>query len=293
SARLQSAMSGFAPEVVFHLAAQPLVRRSYLDPLGTYATNVLGTANVLEAVRHTPSVRAVVCITTDKCYENQEWVWPYRETDRLGGHDPYASSKACSEIVVAAYRESFFLPQSASSHGAGVATARAGNVIGGGDWSQDRLLPDLIRGFVERRPVAIRCPGAIRPWQHVLEPLCGYLVLAERLLADRERFSCAFNFGPSEKDEWTVSRIADRMAQIWGDGAAWVSDTMPGVHESATLKLDSSKARVELGWRPRLDLEAALDWTVCWYRDWQRGADMHAATRAQIARYQQLVTGGT
>ncbi len=291
--QLQSVMSGFAPEVVFHLAAQPLVRRSYQDPLDTYATNVLGTANVLEAVRHTQSVRAVVCITTDKCYENREWVWPYREADPLGGHDPYASSKACAEIVTAAYRRSFFGPGSSSGHGAGIATARAGNVIGGGDWSEDRLVPDLIRGFVKGHRVAIRNPGAIRPWQHVLEPLYGYLLLAERLLADRERFSSAYNFGPSENDEWAVSRIADRMTQIWGDGAAWVSDTAPGVHESATLKLDSSKARVGLGWRPRLDLETALDWTASWYRDWQKGADMQAASQAQISKYQQLVATGS
>lgn len=292
-ARLESAMSNFAPEVVFHLAAQPLVRRSYLDPLGTYATNVLGTANLLEAVRQTPTVQAVVCVTTDKCYENQEWAWPYRETDPLGGHDPYASSKACAEIVVAAFRSSFFSPKSGSSQRTGVATARAGNVIGGGDWSEDRLVPDLVRGFVERRPVAIRCPGAIRPWQHVIEPLYGYLVLADCLLTDRERFSGAFNFGPSEKDDWAVSRVADRMAQIWGDGAAWVSDSAAGVHESAILKLDSSKARAELDWRPRLDLETALDWAVSWYRDWQKGADMHAITRAQISEYSQLVRRGS
>jgi CDP-glucose 4,6-dehydratase len=289
--RIQAEMARFAPEVVFHLAAQPLVRRSYADPLGTYATNVLGTAHVLEAVRNTPGVRAVVCVTTDKCYQNQEWVWPYRETDALGGYDPYASSKACSEIVVAAYRQSFFAGTTAN-HGAGLATARAGNVIGGGDWSEDRLVPDLIGGFVERRPVPIRRPQAIRPWQHVLEPVYGYLLLAARLLADPEQFSSAFNLGPGDGDEWTVSQIANRMIELWGEGASWAPDPVPGAHEAATLKLDSSKARSQLGWRPHLNLETALDWTVSWYRLWREGNDMQAATRAQISVYQQLLRPG-
>ena len=292
-ARLQAEMTKFAPEVVFHLAAQPLVRRSYTDPLGTYATNALGTAHVLEAVRNTRGVRAVVCVTTDKCYRNQEWVWPYRETDPLGGHDPYASSKACAEIVTAAYRQSFFPPGAFASHGVAVATARAGNVIGGGDWSEDRLVPDLIRGFLEGHPVLIRRPHAIRPWQHVLEPVHGYVLLAERLLTDPGEFSDAFNLGPSDGDEWTVSQIADHMTLLWGDGASWVTDPEPGVHESATLKLDSSKARARLGWCPHLDLRTALDWTVSWFRLWLQKADMLAETRTQISAYRQLLASGS
>jgi CDP-glucose 4,6-dehydratase len=285
--RLQAEMSRFAPEVVFHLAAQPLVRRSYQDPLGTYAANVMGTANLLEAVRHTSTVRAVVCITTDKCYQNMEWAWPYRETDALGGHDPYSSSKACSEVVAAAYRSSFFSPETFSEHGVALATARAGNVIGGGDWSEDRLIPDLIRSFVAGRATIIRRPQSIRPWQHVLEPIYGYILLAERLQSDPEQFSSAFNFGPGDGDEWTVAQIAEKMAQLWGDRASWASEPFSGVHEAATLKLDASKARLTLGWRPAINLETALDWTVSWYRDWQSNGDMHHATKAQIMAYWQ------
>jgi CDP-glucose 4,6-dehydratase len=287
-AQLASALTEFRPEVVFHLAAQPLVRRSYADPLGTYATNVMGTAHVLEAVRNTPSVQAVVCVTTDKCYRNQEWVWPYRETDALGGHDPYASSKACAEIVSAAYRSSFFAAESAHEHKVSLATARAGNVIGGGDWSEDRLIPDLVRGFQAKQPVLIRRPHAIRPWQHVLEPVHGYITLAEQLLAGRTQFADAFNFGPSEEDAWPVERIVSALAKIWGEGASWVIDEAPSVHENHFLKLDASKARVELGWKPRLKIEIALDWTIAWYRAAQQGADMRQETLAQIAAYEGL-----
>lgn len=283
--RLEAAMRGFAPEVVFHLAAQPLVRRSYADPLGTYATNVMGTAHVLEAVRRTPSVRTVVCVTTDKCYENREWVWPYRETDALGGHDPYSSSKACAEIVSAAYRRSFFSGKEPEHQGVALATARAGNVIGGGDWSEDRLIPDLIRGFQSGKPVLIRRPRAIRPWQHVLEPAHGYLLLAERLLADGAQFASPYNFGPNDEDAWPVERIADRMAACWGKGAHWTRDADAGVHEAGTLRLDASRAREELGWRPQLSIETALDWTVKWYRAFEQGSDMQEYSWAQIADY--------
>lgn len=284
-AKLLASMKEFAPEVVFHLAAQPLVRRSYADPLGTYATNVMGTAHVLEAVRGTPSVRAVVCVTTDKCYENREWVWPYRETDQLGGHDPYSSSKACAEIVSAAYRRSFFSMESRTEHTVGVATARAGNVIGGGDWSEDRLIPDLIRGFQSAKAVLIRRPKAIRPWQHVLEPAHGYILLAERLLAGEMQFASAFNFGPGDEDAWPVERIADRMATSWGDGARWIRDADPGVHEAGILRLDASRARQELGWRPQLAIETALDWSVGWYRAFEQGRDMQEFTWTQIDDY--------
>jgi CDP-glucose 4,6-dehydratase len=288
-AKLEAAMTEFCPDVIFHLAAQPLVRRSYIDPLGTYATNVMGTAHVLEAIRKTPSVRAVVCITTDKCYQNQEWVWPYRETDPLGGYDPYASSKACAEIVSAAYRSSFFPVDRLHEHQVALATTRAGNVIGGGDWSEDRLIPDLIRGFLAKQPVLIRRPNAIRPWQHVLDPLHGYILLAEHLLAKREQVASSFNFGPSDEDAWPVERIATAIAKMWGEGASWVRDAAPAVHEAHTLRLDASKARAELGWQPSLRIETALEWTMAWYRASQQGADMRQETRAQIAAYEGLL----
>lgn len=287
--KLEASLIGFQPEVVFHLAAQPLLRRSYADPLGTFSANVMGTANLLEAVRKSPGVRAVVCVTTDKCYQNREWAWPYRETDPLGGHDPYSSSKACAEIVVAAFRDSYFPVKRLSEHRVAIATARAGNVIGGGDWSEDRLVPDLIRGFVSANPVFIRHPKAIRPWQHVLEPLQGYITLGEHLLAGRPDAATAFNFGPSEDDAWTVERIADKLAALWGRGASWVRDNAPSVHEAHYLKLDSSKARSDLGWRPRLNLETALEWTLDWYRQWLAIGDITAITREQIGHYEQLL----
>jgi CDP-glucose 4,6-dehydratase len=287
-ARLESAMTEFRPEVVFHLAAQPLVRRSYADPLGTYSTNVMGTAHVLEAVRKTPSVRAVVCVTSDKCYQNQEWDRPYRETDTLGGFDPYSSSKARAETVCAAYRSSFFPVDRLDEHHVALASARAGNVVGGGDWSEDRLIPDLVRGFQAGQAVLIRHPKAVRPWQHVLESLNGYVLLAEKLLDAPAQFCSAFNFGPSDEDAWPVERIATKLAEMWGEGASWVCDSVPGVHEHHSLTLDSSKARKQLGWHPRLGIEATLEWTLKWYRDWQRGADMNQETLAQIARFEQL-----
>jgi CDP-glucose 4,6-dehydratase len=285
---LEASLLEFAPEVVFHLAAQPLVRRSYADPLHTYATNVMGTAHVLEAVRKASSVRAVVAVTTDKCYENKEWVWPYRETDPLGGHDPYSSSKACAEIVCASYRRSFFPADSLDLHGVALATARAGNVIGGGDWSDDRLVPDLIRGFLSGKPVSIRRPHAVRPWQHVLDPLHGYIRLAEELLGRKAEFASAFNFGPAEDDLWSVGRVAAKAIDLWGDGAAWSQDADPGVHEAGILRLDSSKARTALGWRPYLSTASALEWTMEWYRAWRDGEDMRLATMTQIERYEKL-----
>jgi len=287
-AKLEASMTEFRPEVVFHLAAQPILRRSYADPLGTYSTNVMGTAHVLEAVRKTSSVRAVVCVTSDKCYQNQDWVWPYRETDALGGFDPYSSSKACAEIICSAYRSSFFPVIRLDEHRVALATARAGNVIGGGDWSEDRLIPDLVRGFQAGRPVPIRNPKAVRPWQHVLESLSGYMLLAEKLLEGPQRFCSSFNFGPDHGDAWPVERIATRLAEMWGQGAAWIQDSVRGVHEHHSLTLDSSKARAQLGWHPRLGIETSLEWTFNWYRDWQHGADMNQATLAQIAEFEQL-----
>ncbi len=289
-ATLEPALRDFAPEVVFHMAAQPLVRLSYDDPVGTYETNVIGTARVLDAVRRTPSVRAVVSVTTDKCYENKEWVWGYRESDPLGGYDPYSSSKACAEIVSAAYRQSYFPVSKFAEHRVALATARAGNVIGGGDWSLDRLIPDLVRGFLAGEPVGIRRPLAIRPWQHVLEPLAGYIALAEHLLSpEAARYATAYNFGPHDDDARPVGWIVEKMTTFWGDGASWVLDEQEHVHEAGYLKLDASRARADLAWKPRLRLETALQWLVEWYRAWQSGADMHAFTLAQIAAYESLL----
>jgi CDP-glucose 4,6-dehydratase len=289
-AKLEGSLTEFKPEVVFHLAAQPIVRRSYADPVGTYATNVMGTVHLLEAIRKTPSVRSVVCVTTDKCYQNQEWIWPYRENDPLGGHDPYASSKACTEIVSAAYRSSFFPIERLKEHQVALATARAGNVIGGGDWSEDRLIPDLIRGFRSGQPVLIRRPDAIRPWQHVLESLHGYMMLAQKLLAQPARFASAYNFGPGDEDIWPVERIANKFVDMWGDGSSWVRDSVPSVHENQVLRLDASKARVELGWKPKLKIEAALEWTMVWYRAWHQRARMAEFTEKQIGEYEELLS---
>jgi len=298
AAAIDRALTEFAPEVVFHLAAQPLVRLSYADPILTYETNVIGTARVLEAVRKTPSVRAVVSITTDKCYENKEWVWGYRETDPLGGYDPYSSSKACAEIVSAAYRQSYFpvdkldkldKPGEPGTHKVALATARAGNVIGGGDWSLDRLLPDLVRGFLSGQPVPIRRPRSIRPWQHVLEPVYGYLLLAERLLTADPRFATAYNFGPGDDDARPVDWIAEHMSKTWGNGASWFLDLDPSVHEAGYLKLDASRAKADLGWTPHLRLETALDWLVQWYKAQAAGAEMHTFTLSQIDAYEALV----
>lgn len=290
SEKLDRALTEFTPEVVFHMAAQPLVRLSYQDPIGTFETNVLGTARVLDAVRRTPSVRAVVSITTDKCYENKEWLWGYRETDPLGGYDPYSSSKACAEIVTAAFRQSYFPLDKLPQHRCGIATARAGNVIGGGDWSTDRLIPDLVRGFAQGKPALVRRPDAIRPWQHVLEPLHGYLLLAEKLLTGRPEYATAFNFGPRDDDAQTVGWIVKKMVDFWGDGASWTLDPEPGMHEAGYLKLEASRARAELAWHPRLRLETALQWLVEWYKAQTQGADMQKFTLAQIMAYEQLDT---
>ena len=289
AAHIESSLHDFAPEVVFHLAAQPLVRYSYVDPIGTYETNVIGTARVLEAIRRTPSVRAVVSVTTDKVYENVETLRPYKETDPLGGYDPYSSSKACAEIVSAAYRQSYFPVAHLADHKVALATGRAGNVIGGGDWSTDRLIPDLVRGFVAGQPVPIRRPQAIRPWQHVLEPIHGYMLLAEKLLTHDPRYATAYNFGPTEDDAKPVDWIAEKMTSFWGNGAKWVLDPDPGIHEAGYLKLDASKATTDLGWAPLLRLETALKWLVDWYKAAQAGEEMHVITLAQIKAYEALL----
>lgn len=278
------------PEVVFHLAAQPLVRYSYREPAETYATNVMGTVNLLEATRLTPSVRAVVIVTSDKCYENHEWVWGYRETDSLGGHDPYSNSKGCAELVTAAYRSSFFSPSEYSKHRVAVATARAGNVIGGGDWAEDRLVPDIVRAFSGRQPVVIRNPAAVRPWQHVLEPLAGYVALAEKLVTQGPAWGEAWNFGPAESDAKPVQWIVERMCETWGSGAAWEIDPKAHPHEAHYLRLDITKAECRLGWRPRWNLESGLRKTVEWYQAYQNGWDMRAITQAQIDDYMATTT---
>lgn len=264
------------PEIVFHLAAQPLVRQSYHAPVETYATNVMGTVNLLEAVRSCKDVRAVVNVTTDKCYDNREWVWGYREGEALGGSDPYASSKACAELVTAAYRASFL-----AQAGIAVATARAGNVIGGGDWADDRLVPDFFRAAHARRPLEVRYAGATRPWQHVLEPLSGYLLLAERLAEEDPQFAAAWNFGPADEDAVPVRQLLDRLVSKV-EGAQWRETHESVLHEAGYLKLDSSKAKSVLGWQPRWGLEEALDKTVAWDRAWRGDNDMQKVCLSQI-----------
>lgn len=300
--RLRAALVEFRPEVVFHLAAQPLVRHSYAHPLETYAVNVMGTANLLDAVRACDGVRAVVGITTDKCYENREWPWPYREDDRLGGHDPYSNSKACAELVTACFRSSYFPPERYAEHGVGVATARAGNVIGGGDWAADRLVPDMMRAFGAGTPVRIRNPRAVRPWQHVLEPVRGYLMLASALLREGAKFGCGWNFGPREIEARPVVEVVERLAGLWNAGldkrgarsagrATWVVDGGQHVHEAGQLRLDCSKAASALDWRPEIELDEGLSMTAAWYAAWQEGAEMRDFTLKQIAdQGEKLVT---
>jgi len=283
----------YQPEVVFHLAAQPLVRASYADPLGTYATNVMGTAHVLDACRSVDTVRAVVMITTDKCYENQDWMWPYRESDRLGGFDPYSNSKACAELVISAFRSSFFNPRDYARHGVAIASARAGNVIGGGDWAEDRLVPDAIRAFQKGIPVRIRNPRAVRPWQHVLEPLSGYIRLAGLLFDEGISQAEGWNFGPYPEDTRPVEWVVSELIRLWGEGASWEQETGHHPHEAQSLKLDISKASARLGWRPRLRIGEALAMTQAWYGERRcqerngRGIDMRAFTEAQIDEYEQ------
>ena len=282
---LRRVMRESSAEIAFHLAAQSLVRRSYADPAGTYATNVMGTANLLEAARGVPAVRAVVVVTSDKCYENREDGRAYVETDRLGGGDPYSSSKACAEHVTAAWRKAFFSGAAGGSK-AGVASARAGNVIGGGDWAEDRLIPDVMRAARQGKPAAIRNPNSVRPWQHVLDPLCGYLELAERVWEEPARFSEAWNFGPEEVDCVPVAAVLDRLSALWGPGLAWRSDDGPHPHEARSLRLDCSKAKRELGWAPAWPLEQALEATAEWYKAYLGGGDVRAVTEQQIHRYQ-------
>lgn len=275
------------PEIVFHMAAQPLVRSSYADPVGTYATNVVGTASVLEAARHTHGVRAIVVVTTDKCYENREWDWPYRENDRLGGYDPYSNSKACTELVVSAYRSSFFNPARYKEHGVAIASVRAGNVIGGGDWATDRLVPDIMRAFLAGEPVLLRNPHAIRPWQHVLEPLRGYIAVAESLCENGTADGEAWNFGPEQADARTVEWIVGKLASLWGEGADWRVDSGDHPHEAHMLQLDWSKAKRRLQWWPAYTLSETLAATAEWYKVKSMSKDMRAFTLQQIQGYEE------
>ena len=269
------------PEIVIHMAAQPLVRASYDDPVGTYATNVMGTVHLLEAVRSAPSVRAACIVTTDKCYENREWAWGYREDEPMGGHDPYSNSKGCAELVTLAYRRSFF----GAANTPAIASGRAGNVIGGGDWATDRLIPDILRAVAKGEKVLIRNPLAIRPWQHVLEPLSGYLVLCQALCDAPETSAQAWNFGPREEDARPVQWIVERICALWGEGAGWVCDQSVQPHEAHYLKLDISRARADLGWNPRWTLAEALETIVAWHRAWLSGAAMRDICLAEMERF--------
>jgi CDP-glucose 4,6-dehydratase len=271
---LRSVMAECQPEIVIHLAA----------------TNVMGTVNVLEAVRLTNGVKVVIIVTSDKCYDNKEWIWAYRENEPMGGYDPYSNSKGCAELVTAAYRNSYFNPSHYDSHGVAVASTRAGNVIGGGDWAKDRLIPDILQAFLTQRPVIIRHPNAIRPWQHVLEPLHGYLLLAEHLWEQGPAFAEGWNFGPPESEVKPVSWIVEQLAHLWGEPTRWECETSPQPHEANYLKLDCSKAQSRLHWRPQLSLENSLEWIVEWYRGFRDRANLRTLTELQINRYQPQVT---
>lgn len=284
AAEFEKVITEFQPEVVFHLAAQSLVRRSYKLPIETYTTNVIGTLNILEAVRKTASVKAVVIVTTDKVYENKEWLWAYRENERLGGFDPYSNSKACAELAVSSYRNSFFADNKCL-----IATARAGNVIGGGDWSEDRLLPDVFRSLIFGDNLEIRNPGSIRPWQHVLEPCAGYLLLAVKLFNGEERFAEAWNFGPSEEDSKSVGWVLEKIEQNWNEPVKWQIAEGIQPHEARILKLDSTKAKTELGWQPRLNLDEAIRLTAEWYRGCLEKTNLINLTERQIEYHQKKV----
>lgn len=286
-AELEHCIREHQPKIVFHLAAQSLVRQSYVDPVSTYATNIMGTVNLLEAIRHSDSIRAVIVVTSDKCYENREWYWGYRESDSLGGYDPYSSSKGCAELVISAYRQSFF---STCGTGAAIASVRAGNVIGGGDWARDRLIPDMVSGIMNGMPIYIRSPDAVRPWQFVLEPLHGYLSLAERLYSHGMPYAEAWNFGPNPGDSKKAEWIATKLATLWGEHAAWQLDIAhEHPHEAGYLNLDSAKACARLDWKPLLELPETLGLIVDWYKNYRDGKDMRQESLNQIARFTALM----
>lgn len=277
---LQKSMQSFNPDILIHMAAQPLVRLSYTNPVDTYSTNVMGTVNVLEAARKCTNLKAIVSVTTDKCYENKEWVWGYRENEPMGGHDPYSNSKGCAELVSSAYRNSFYN----DNNTANLATARAGNVIGGGDWAKDRLVPDILKAFQEKQPVIIRNPMATRPWQHVLEPLSGYLLLAESLYKETG-YDEAWNFGPRDQDCKPVGYILNQMVNLWGECASWENDKGTNPHEANLLKLDCSKAKVRLNWEPKWSVDITLGKIISWHKAWLNESDMNALCLKEIEEY--------
>jgi CDP-glucose 4,6-dehydratase len=282
---LRTVFAEHRPEIVIHMAAQALVRYSYIEPAETYSTNVMGTVNLLEAVRSTGSVKAVVNVTSDKCYENREWAWGYRENEAMGGFDPYSSSKGCAELVAAAYRNSYFHPEKYKEHGVALASVRAGNVIGGGDWADDRLIPDIMRAIIQGKPVNIRNPHAIRPWQHVLEPISGYLQLAQKLYEEGTAYAEGWNFGPNDEDAKPVQWIVEKLTKSWGEGASWVLDGGDHPHEAHYLKLDCSKAKARLDWQPRWHLEDACSAIIDWHRAYLKEEDMRELTLRQINAY--------
>lgn len=284
--RLRTVFEEYQPEIVIHMAAQSLVRYSYIEPVETYSTNVMGTVNLLEALRTTNSVKVVVNVTSDKCYENREWAWGYREHESMGGYDPYSNSKGCAELVTSAYRNSYFHPDKYEEHGVTIASARAGNVIGGGDWAEDRLIPDMMRAIENGLPVNIRNPHSIRPWQHVLEPLSGYLLLAQKLYEEGPAFAEGWNFGPNDDDAKPVQWIVNRLTESWGKGASWKLDIGNHPHEAHYLKLDCSKAKSRLNWRPRWSIAKAIDQICVWQKAYLAGADMQAVCLEQIQQYQ-------
>jgi CDP-glucose 4,6-dehydratase len=286
-AALHHALGEAQPQIVIHMAAQSLVRASYADPVGTYATNVMGTVNLLEAVRQSGGVRVTLNVTSDKCYDNKEWIWPYREVDPMGGHDPYSSSKGCAELVTAAFRRSFFAGGKPGAGGTLLASARAGNVIGGGDWAAERLVPDIMRAFMAGQPALIRNPNAVRPWQHVLDPLAGYLLLIERLWEEGAAFAGGWNFGPASEDTRPVSWVVERCVELWGDNARWELSRGEHPHEAQMLSLDCSKARSVLRWRPNFDVSTAMQRTVNWYQRMNSGEDARDLCMEQIAQYDQ------
>ena len=277
---IHDVMKNFQPDIVIHLAAQPLVRLSYVEPMETYTTNIIGTLNVLESVKKIESVKAIVNVTTDKCYENKEWPWGYREDEPMGGYDPYSSSKGCSELITSCYQRSFFNKGTTT-----LASARAGNVIGGGDWAVDRIVPDTLRAFEKNKTVSIRYPKSIRPWQHVLEPLGGYLTLAQKLYTGNEEYSGGWNFGPYDMDTKPVEWIVDYMAKKWGDNVGYTVDGDDHPHEAHYLKLDISKATSKLDWHPKWNLNTALDATIEWHKHWLAGDNMYKVCISQIETY--------
>lgn len=282
---LSKAMSAASPEIVIHMAAQPLVRESYKNPIETYSINVMGTINLLEAVRNCKSVKSVINVTTDKCYENKEWPWGYRENEPMGGYDPYSNSKACAELVTSSYRNSFFNAKDYNNHRVGLASARAGNVIGGGDWATDRLIPDCVRALLADERIIIRNPNAIRPWQHVLEPLSGYMVLAQKLYANGPRYAEGWNFGPNDNDAKPVEWIVKKMCAKWGQNASYEIDSGEHPHEANYLKLDCSKAKTELNWFPKWDLQQAIDKVIEWVQAYKDNKEITEICLNQIEEY--------